>query len=91
MPVYPKQTRTQDNVLAANLRSTLNNGPEWGTASSTLATVSDLDGLTAASGTAGSTISDVGASFTQATLNNNFRSLTAKVNTILALLRNLNV
>ncbi len=43
--------------------------------------------LTAATGTASNTISDVGASFTQATLNNNFKSLADKVNAILALLK----
>lgn len=39
--------------------------------------------FTAASGTAGDTISDVGSSFVQATLNNNFASLAAKVNYLL--------
>lgn len=41
----PIQVRTQDNVLAAEIRSALNNGPEWGTAGSTLATTSDLNAL----------------------------------------------
>lgn len=69
MPIYRKQTTHQDNVLAAEVRAVLNNGKEWGTASSTLATVTDLDALAA------------GATLPQTV---------AKVNTILALLRNLN-
>lgn len=40
--------------------------------------------LTHAVGTADGTVDDVGASFNQATLNNNFKELTAKVNAILA-------
>ena len=43
--------------------------------------------LTAASGTADNTVADVGASFSQATLNNNFKDLADKLNTILAELR----
>lgn len=39
--------------------------------------------LTASTGTPGDTISDVGSSFDQATINNNFASLAAKVNNIL--------
>lgn len=42
--------------------------------------------LTAATGTAGNTIADVGAAFNQTTLNDNFKSLAAKVNEILAVL-----
>lgn len=72
MAVYPIQTTTQDNVLAAQLRSVLNNGPEWGTSGSTLAATSDLAAL-ADPATATSV------------------QIATKVNTILALLRNLNV
>lgn len=43
--------------------------------------------LTAASGTADNTVADVGGSFSQTTLNNNFADLAAKVNAILAGLR----
>lgn len=39
--------------------------------------------LTAASGTAGNTVSDVGDSFSQTTLNNNFASVSAKINAII--------
>lgn len=42
--------------------------------------------LTAATGTASNTIADVGGSFTQATLNNNFKSLADKINEIRTLL-----
>lgn len=38
-------------------------------------------------GTADDTVADVGASFNQATLNNNFADLTAKVNSILRMLK----
>jgi len=43
--------------------------------------------LTAASGTADNTVVDVGAAFAQATLNNNFADLAAKINAILVELR----
>jgi ABC-type amino acid transport substrate-binding protein len=43
--------------------------------------------LTAASGTADGTVADVGAAFSQATLNDNFKELATKVNAILAALR----
>lgn len=42
--------------------------------------------LTAATGTASNTVADVGAAFSQTTLNNNFKSLATKVNEILAIL-----
>ena len=40
--------------------------------------------LTVSVGTASNTIADVGGSFVQATLNNNFRSLAAKLNAVVA-------
>lgn len=43
--------------------------------------------LTNSNGTADNTIADVGASFSQATLNNNFRDLSDKVNAIIAALK----
>ena len=49
-----------------------------------LAAITDL---TAASGTGDNTVADVGGSFSQTTLNNNFQDLAAKVNAILAALR----
>jgi hypothetical protein len=51
-----------------------------------VAQASRVGQLTAASGSASSTISDVGASFNQTTLNNNFKSLATKVNGIEAAL-----
>lgn len=44
--------------------------------------------LTNSNGTGDNTIADVGASFTQATLNNNFRDLSDKVNAIITALKN---
>ncbi len=43
--------------------------------------------LTAATGTADNTVADVGAAFNQATLNNNFKDLAAKIGEITAVLR----
>lgn len=43
--------------------------------------------LTGSNGTADGAVADVGASFSQATLNDNFRELSTRVNQILALLR----
>lgn len=43
--------------------------------------------LTAATGTTGNTVSDVGAAFSQTTLNNNFKVLADKINAILAQLK----
>lgn len=43
--------------------------------------------LTAATGTGSDTIADVGGSFSQTTLNNNFKSLADKVNEIIAALQ----
>lgn len=43
--------------------------------------------LTAATGTTGNTVADVGAAFSQTTLNNNFKVLADKVNAILAQLK----
>lgn len=42
--------------------------------------------LTAASGTADDTVADVGGSFSQTTLNNNFKDLATKINAIQAAL-----
>ncbi len=43
--------------------------------------------LTNSNGTADNTIADVGTSFNQGTLNNNFRDLSDKVNAIIAALK----
>lgn len=50
--------------------------------------VTNLAGTT---GTADGTLDDVGASFNQGTLNNNFKELSTKVNQILAALRSAGV
>lgn len=92
----PLQTATQDNVLAAQVRGVLNNGPEW---TSTLTGSSATTSLTAITdstgGTASNTIAAItaGATYAQADLTavkNGLASVSAKVNTILTLLRNLN-
>ena len=73
MPL-PISNKTLDQVEAANIRAALNGGKEGGTAGSTLATVSDLNALSAPSA----------ADLTTG------QGIATKVNTILALLRNLN-
>lgn len=92
----PLQTATQDNVLAAQIRGVLNNGPEW---TSTLTGSSATTSLTAITdstgGTAANTIAAItaGANYAQADMTavkNGLASVSAKVNTILTLLRNLN-
>lgn len=45
--------------------------------------VRGITALTAATGTTGDTVNDVGASFTQATLNNNFKVLADKLNAVI--------
>lgn len=46
-----------------------------------------LTALTGAFGTPGNAVVDVGASFVQATLNNNFRVLEDKINAVIAALK----
>lgn len=53
-----------------------------GTQATAIASLTD-----SSTGTANDTVTDVGGSFTQATLNNNFADLAAKINAILAALR----
>ena len=48
--------------------------------------VRGVTALTAATGTASDTVADVGAAFAQATLNNNFRSVSEKINELRAAL-----
>lgn len=47
-------------------------------------TMAAVANLTATAGTADGTVDDVGASHNQATLNNNFRELSDKLNALLA-------
>jgi hypothetical protein len=97
---FPLQTATQDNVLAAQIRGVLNNGPEW---TSTLTGSSATTSLTAITdstgGTAANTITAIVAPAANATTSLTadmqacrlgLASVAAKVNTILTLLRNLN-
>jgi len=93
---FPLQTATQDNVLAARVRGILNNGPEW---TSTLTGSSATTSLTAIADSTGGTATNAiaaitaGTTYAQADLTavkNGLASVTAKVNTILTLLRNLN-
>jgi hypothetical protein len=96
----PLSVRTQDQVLAAGIRGVLNNGPEW---TSTLTGSSVTTSLTAITdstgGTAANTIAAITAPAANATtsltadmtaVKDGLASVSAKVNTILTLLRNLN-
>ena len=97
---FPLQTATQDNVLAARVRGVLNNGPEWtstltgSTATTSLTAITDSTGGTAANTIpaivvpAGNATSSLTADMTA--VRTGLASVTAKVNTILTLLRNLN-
>lgn len=53
----------------------------------TTAAAASIAALTGASGTTGNAIVDVGASFSQTTLNNNFRALEDKINAVIAALK----
>lgn len=79
MPL-PLQVTTQDKVEAARVRNVLANGGTW----------TDVASLTAATGTTSNTVSDVGAAFNQTTLNDNFKSLSAKVNELIVLVNRVN-
>ena len=96
---FPLQTRTQDNVLAAQIRGVVNNGPEWGTSGSTLATIGSSAG--GASGDTVSTISPIvltnagTPSVTSTVTNsaysaNDIATIVGTLNTVITLLRNLN-
>jgi hypothetical protein len=80
MSQFPIQVRTQDNVLAAQIRSVLANGADW---TNTVA-------LTAGSGVASNTIATVSTSFSTTVLDNNFKSLAAKLNELITLINNVN-
>ena len=79
MPL-PLQVNTQDKVLAAQVRNVLANGGTW----------TDVASLTAATGTASNTVADVTGAFDQTILNNNFKSLAAKVNELIVLINRVN-
>ena len=77
---FPLQVATQDNVLAAQVRNVLANGGTW----------TNVVSLTAASGIASNTVTSVGASFSTTVLDNNFKSLSAKLNELITLVNNVN-
>jgi len=94
----PLEIKTQDNVLAAQVRNVLANGGTW----------TDVVSLTAASGTASDTISGVATAVTGVdgtgsnaaskadvdarltSINDNLKSLAAKVNELIVLVNNVN-
>jgi len=97
---FPLQTVTQNKVLASQIRGCLNKGPEWGTSGSTVATIGSSTG-----GVAGDTVSSLsllaltnaGTPNTTSTVTNSafsandIATIVGKVNTILNVLRNLNL
>jgi hypothetical protein len=94
----PLEVKTQDNVLAAQVRNVLANGGTW----------TDMVPLEAASGTASDTISGVGTAVSGvdgtgsnaaskadvdtrlSAINNNLKSLAVKVNQLIVLVNNVN-
>jgi hypothetical protein len=60
-------------------------------ADSTWARAAAIPSLSHAVGTADGTVADVGGAFSQGTLNDNFKELSAKVNAILQALRDANI
>jgi len=98
---FPLQTASQNKALASQIRGCLNKGPEWGTSGSTVATIGSSTG-----GVAGDTVSSLSLlALTNAGSPSNTSTVTAsasysaadiqtivgKVNTILNVLRNLNL
>lgn len=77
---FPLQVATQDQVFAAQMRNVFVSGGTW----------TDTVALTAASGTASNTITTVGASFSTTALDNNFKSLAAKLNELITLINRVN-
>ena len=94
---FPKQTATQDQVFAAQVRCALNGGADY-SATSTLQgstatgapTASTTVSLTALTDSSGGTASNTLASISDTATKNAVASLAAKVNLLLALVRNLN-
>jgi len=96
----PLQTRTQFSVYSAQIRGALNNGPDWGTTGSTLATIGSSAG--GASGDTVSTLSPIvltnaGTPNATSTITNSgtpsandVSTIVGKLNTVITLLRNLN-
>jgi hypothetical protein len=96
----PLQTRTQFSVYSAQIRGALNNGPDWGNAGTTLAVVGSSTG--GVSGDTVATLSPIvltnagSPSLTSTITNsgtpsaNDVSTIVGKLNTVIALLRNLN-
>lgn len=76
----PLQVKTQDRVLAAGVRNVLSNGGAW----------TNVTSLTAASGTTGNTVAGVSGAHVEATLDNNFKVLSDKVNELIVLINRVN-
>lgn len=96
----PLSVSTQDQVLAASIRGVLNSGPEWTSTLTGSAAATSLTAITdSTGGTAANTIPAIVVPASNATtsltadmtaVRTGLASVTAKVNTILTLLRNLN-
>ena len=96
----PLSVRTQDQVLAAAVRGVLNNGSDWTSTLTGSAVATSLTAITdSTGGTAANTIAAITAPASNATtsltadmtaVKDGLASVSAKVNTILTLLRNLN-
>lgn len=95
----PLQTRTQFSVYSAQIRGALNNGPDWGNAGTTVAVFGSSTG-----GVSGDTVATLSPivltnagtpSATSTVTNsawaaNDIATIVGKLNTVIALLRNLN-
>lgn len=80
------------DTTATTIAATGGNAGRWiAIAYLTTMQAADVGALTAASGAPSATIADVGASFSQTTLNNNFASLADKLNDLRAALRDAGV
>lgn len=94
MPL-PLQTVTPAQVISAQIRGCLNNGPDWdstlaGTTATGTITGSSTNSLTALTDNSGGTASNTLASISDTATKNAVASLAAKVNLLLAMVRNLN-
>lgn len=92
---FPLQVGTPARVISAQIRGCLNNGPEWdttlaGTTSTGTITGTTTNSLTALTDSSGGTASNAIAAIADTATKNAVASLTAKVNLLLAMVRNLN-
>lgn len=76
-------------TLPANstIKASFGRNEQAGRYESAVAVTPAPQALTAATGTASTTIADVGGAFTQATLNNNFKSIADQLNAVIAALK----